>query len=519
MSDPNVPQGPPAGDTPPLGGWSSGPRPGSGLPSRPPVATSAAPPTEAPPAWAALAPEGDPKRPSTGALIAALAAVVAVILLAGGLAIVLADSNKQPRIEAQPRRGTPPTASTPPTTTQPGGLGEVLGGDDPGASPSTEPGTTQPGTSVPETTAPSTDPPANADPTTEATVDEVIAFIEKTRGAKFETRPDVEFKGDAEFEKGLLADFDEQRDDLEKSQVLYHALGLLPADVDLAETMKSALGLGVVGYYDPETKEMVVRGTQLNPYVRTVLAHELTHAFDDQRFNLNRPKLDDATDETGYGFTVLTEGSASYVEGAYREQMSPSDQKKASAEEMKIGLNPAIFDIPLVILSLLTAPYTQGLPLVEAIVDDGGISSIGDAFAEPPTTSEEVMTPEKYQKREGSVVVTKPKADGKEVESGVFGQLGFTTLLTDGLRLNDPAPGTEGWAGDSYVTWLDDSDHACVRVDSKLDSADDARKLKGGLDDWAEKAPVKAQIQVTGDQLKLTSCATDPSSGGTASGL
>lgn len=111
----------------------------------------------------------------------------------------------------------------------------------------------------------------------------------RRRGAKFTTPPDVEFKDDAEFEKGLLADFDEQREDLEDAQVLYHALGLLPADVDLAETMKSALGLGVVGYYDPETKEMVVRGTEITPYVRTVLAHELTHAFDDQRYNLTAP--------------------------------------------------------------------------------------------------------------------------------------------------------------------------------------------------------------------------------------
>lgn len=177
MSDPNVPQGPPAGEAPPLGGWPIGSRPGSGLPARPPVATSAAPPTEAPPAWSAPTPAGDPKRPSTGALIAALAAVVAVLLLAGGLAIVLADSNNQARVEAQPRRSAPPTTSTPPPTTQPGGLGEVIGGEDPGA----EPTTTQPGANEPTTTEPSTAPPATADPNTEATVDEVIAFIEKTR--------------------------------------------------------------------------------------------------------------------------------------------------------------------------------------------------------------------------------------------------------------------------------------------------------------------------------------------------
>lgn len=319
--------------------------------------------------WTPPAADGSAQRPSTGALLAALAAVLAVILLAGGLAIVLARSDDNTTVSAQPRPSASPTttsAASPSTTADPGGLGEVIG-DDPPASPSSTPAPNTTGAAPATTAPPSTEP----DPETEATIDDVIAFIEK-REAKFKTRPDVQFQDDAEFEKGLLKDFDDQEKELADEQVLFHALGLLPTNVDLAETMKSALGLGVVGYYDPETKEMVVRGTKLTPYVRTVLAHELTHALDDQLFNLDRPKLDEATDETGYGFTVLTEGSASYVEGAYRNQMSSSDQTRASAEELQVGSNPAIFNIPIVILALLTAPYTQGLDLVQAVVKDGG---------------------------------------------------------------------------------------------------------------------------------------------------
>ncbi|MEZ5373330.1 MAG: hypothetical protein R2704_11450 [Microthrixaceae bacterium] len=510
MTDPNTPQGPPAGDVPPLGGWAGGPPPGSQLPSRPPVVGSARPPTELAPAWTPPNPDGPPKRPSNGALLAALAAVVAVILLAGGLAIVLSNGADEPRVNAQPES---PTTSTPvasPTTT-PGGLGEVIGED---PSPSTSPG--------PSTSAPATTTPADPDPDTEATVDDVISFIEETRGAEFTTRPDVQFQDDAAFEEGLLKDFDEQQEELEDEQVLFHALGMLPADVDLAETMKSALGLGVVGYYDPETEEMVVRGTSLTPYVRTVLAHELTHALDDQLFDLDRAELDDVTDETGYGFTVLTEGSASYVEQAYREQMSAADQARASTEELQAGSDPAIFDIPFVILALLTAPYSSGLELVDSIVDEGGgVDAIPDAFDEPPTTSEETMTPSKYLDHEGSVKVPTPSPDSgaEEVTSGVFGQIGFTALLSTGITLDDPAPGTEGWSGDSYVTWNDESDLACAKIDTVMDSAGDAEDLKAALDNWAAGAPVDATISVSGDEVNLTSCATEASTGGGSPGV
>ena len=517
MSDSNAPEGPPAGDQPPLGGWAGGPPPGSNLPTRPPIAASARPPTELPPVWTPPAADGSAQRPSTGALLAALAAVLAVILLAGGLAIVLARSDDNTTVSAQPRPSASPTttsAASPSTTADPGGLGEVIG-DDPPASPSSTPAPNTTGAAPATTAPPSTEP----DPETEATIDDVIAFIEKTRGAKFKTRPDVQFQDDAEFEKGLLKDFDDQEKELADEQVLFHALGLLPTNVDLAETMKSALGLGVVGYYDPETKEMVVRGTKLTPYVRTVLAHELTHALDDQLFNLDRPKLDEATDETGYGFTVLTEGSASYVEDAYRNQMSSSDQTRASAEELQVGSNPAIFNIPIVILALLTAPYTQGLDLVQAVVKDGGgVQAVPGAFKRPPTTSEEAMTPAKYKAHEGSVEVPVPKPDSgaKVVTSGVFGQIGLTALLAKGISLDDPANGTEGWAGDSFVTWNDASEHACAKIDTKLDSAADAQELKGVLEGWAAEATVDATVTASGDQVNLTSCAAEATSGGSA---
>ncbi|MEZ5380337.1 MAG: hypothetical protein R2754_00930 [Microthrixaceae bacterium] len=505
MSDatPPHPQGPPAGDLPPLGGWAGGPPPGA-LPASPPVASTPQPPTEVPPAWTPPPAEDASGGPGKGALIAAIAAVIAVILLAGGLAIVLADSRDQPRVQA-----TPASTTAAPATTAPDGLGDIIG-EDPAPGPST---------SAPSSTAPADPDTQTAD--TEATVDDIVAFIETTRGAKFTTRPEVRFEDDAKFEEDLLADFDEQLDELEQDEVLYHALGLLPADTSLADTLKSALGLGVVGFYDPETDEMVVRGTTLTPYVRTVLAHELTHAFDDQLFNLDRPELDDAADETGYGFTVLTEGSASFVERAYRDQMSPSDQAKASAEELQAGSDPAIFDIPLVILTLLTAPYSQGLELVKSVVDDGGVKAIPDAFGTPPTTSEEAMSPEKYASGEGSVKVPKPKTDGgaEEVDSGVFGQIGFTALLTNGLELDDPAAGTEGWAGDSYTTWTDENDRACVAIDTKLDSAADAGDLAEELDNWAAGAPVEATVTTKGDTVNLNSCATEASSGGAASGV
>ena len=176
--------------------------------------------------WTPPAADGSAQRPSTGALLAALAAVLAVILLAGGLAIVLARSDDNTTVSAQPRPSASPTttsAASPSTTADPGGLGEVIG-DDPPASPSSTPAPNTTGAAPATTAPPSTEP----DPETEATIDDVIAFIEKTREAKFKTRPDVQFQDDAEFEKSLLKDFDDQEKELADEQVLFHASACCP---------------------------------------------------------------------------------------------------------------------------------------------------------------------------------------------------------------------------------------------------------------------------------------------------
>ena len=96
-------------------------------------------------------------------------------------------------------------------------------------------------------------------------------------------------------------------------------LGLVEPDADLVESMRSLLGVGVVGFYDPETDELVVRGAALTPYVRTTIAHELIHALDDQHLDLDRPEYDEADDEVGFGFSSVVEGNARRIEDAYRD--------------------------------------------------------------------------------------------------------------------------------------------------------------------------------------------------------
>ena len=138
------------------------------------------------------------------------------------------------------------------------------------------------------------------------------SFVEAARGLTFKEPVAVHLADDAEFEDLLFATVtDEDWADMEASAASLEALGLVEPGIDMRATMTDLLGAGVLGYYDTETGELVLRGGEINPLVQSTLVHELTHAIDDQRFELDRPELDEATDESGFGFSALVEGNAS----------------------------------------------------------------------------------------------------------------------------------------------------------------------------------------------------------------
>jgi len=350
-------------------------------------------------------------------------------------------------------------------------------------------------TTVPEPVTPSE---------VEAVVAEISEFVAREQGVPFLEPVDVELLGEGAFQDRLLADFDEDVEDLRRQEHAFKALGLLDADVDLVEAMRSLLGAGVVGFYDPETGELVVRGASVSPYVRTTIAHELAHALDDQHHDLDRPEYDDAADEVGFGFSAVVEGNARRVETAYRDAMSAEEQAQATAEEFTIGEGIDIGAVPLVLLELIAAPYQLGQDLVDDLVAEGGDEALATAFADPPTTSEQVIDPSAYIAREGRVDVPHPQVAGQVVDEGVLGQFLIDILLQSelGRSAEDAA---DGWGGDWAVVWTDGS-RSCVTLTIVGDDVEETEELAQAFDRWAAERDAVTVTPGRGGPFSVESC-------------
>ena len=332
----------------------------------------------------------------------------------------------------------------------------------------------------------------------DALVADLQAMVEEERGLAFREDIDIELLDDAAYVERSRADFEEDLaedpEDLANSAAALRALGLWPDDVDPVDVLGEYLSVGSLGYYDPETGEMVVRGAADTPNLRITLVHELTHALDDQHFDLDRPELDDRPDEAGFAFSALVEGNASRVEAAYTASLTDEERADAEAEQQGYIDGIDISGFPPILLAQQQFVYRTGADFVQALFDEGGNAAVDQALEDPPTTTEQILEPDDWPEREAVVEVPAPEADGEVVEEAVAGQ--FLIHALAGLSEEAPTP---EWDGDNTVLWHDD-DQDCLR----MAVAGDLEALETGLTPWAEQAG--AEMAIDGDVLVVTSC-------------
>ena len=168
--------------------------------------------------------------------------------------------------------------------------------------------------------------------------------------------------------------------------------------MDLRDASASVFGEQVAGYYDPRSRRLrVVSGASTSGRVlnELVLAHELTHALEDQRLGLDQERLS-TNDDRALAYLSLVEGSATDV-------MYDYGARYFSGEELLGGVLGSAFQgtggLPPFVTAQLVFPYQRGLEFVQRLVQvGGGKPALVDAAhrSHPPVSSEQILHPDKY---------------------------------------------------------------------------------------------------------------------------
>ncbi len=338
-------------------------------------------------------------------------------------------------------------------------------------------------------------------------VDAIVEFVERTRGHDFVEDPVVEFVDPATFEADVLANLAAEEASIAPDGTAFTALDWIDASQDLITEYRKAYGGGVVGYYDPSDGTLRVRGTELTPYRREVIAHELTHALDDQIHDLSDLESEGLLDAGYLSQLVAIEGSAERVRTRYFDSHTPFEALESLAEQLSASDDPELLTIPIALLTITSAPYLRGADFQREIVRVlGNPAGPDQTLTRYPANTEQAFDTDKYLADEPAVDVPAPPTDLglPVVRSGEFGPLLLSLVLREGIVLNEVDPLTEAWAGGSYTTW-EATTGACIRVDTVWDSGADAAAMGAALQEWGTRHP-GAQVEVLGTGVRLTRC-------------
>jgi len=283
-------------------------------------------------------------------------------------------------------------------------------------------------------------------------VDEILKFASEDTALpikhkvkrKLTTRDEVV----AYLEKTMAEDKDAQR--LRRSELVLKKFGLLPSDFDLQGFLVKLLREQVAGYYDPKTKTVNLLDWIEAEQQRPVMAHELTHALQDQSFGLEKwmkrgdvdldekqnPTPEDLEqDEVSEARQAVVEGQAMVVLVDY--MLSPTRQTLLSspqlANALKEGMlsgtadSPAFQRAPIFLKEALTFPYRYGLDFEAELLRSGGKQkAFAAAFSDPPQSTRQIMEPKTYLSGEKLEPMHLPdfKEDFKNYERFDIGAMG-----------------------------------------------------------------------------------------------
>jgi hypothetical protein len=318
---------------------------------------------------------------------------------------------------------------------------------------------------------------------------EVENQVEAVRGLTYDRPVNIEPITSKEMDRRLRDYFDAyypKRFYARRSDA-WATIGAIPHDVGILDALDTYQQGQVLGYYNSQNEELVYTGdATLDRVEHFVLAHELTHAIDDQHFDLDR--LDDMVvhcdDEIFQAALGVVEGSANH----FATQVLLRFPAAAPGSGPSGG---SAGTVPPLITELQAYPYTAGQGFVDALADQGGPAAVNRALRTFPTTTEQILHPAKFP---GDVAKPVDVPDfaptlgpgWRDHDVMVVGEVWLKVLLH--LRLDEAAATTAaaGWGGGIYRAWSDGKDIAVI-MSTVWDTPADAKEFSAALGQWLSR--------------------------------
>ncbi|GEM_PF-1307744 len=240
------------------------------------------------------------------------------------------------------------------------------------------------------------------------------------------------------------------------------SLGVIPLGTDGETLLLDMYEDGVLGIYDPRTKNILIGNFVDKTALGMVVGHEAAHGIQDMTFDLASLQVTHAgQSDRDSAKTFLIEGDAqatylAWVAGDAGLQAIGDDVLRAQAN---MSLTMADSLTPYSILArLMQMPYTDGTATVIQLAKAEGRSAVDALFRHLPETTEQMLHLDKLRSREAAKTIIIDWQLLEDASSGHrvvwaddIGEAGLLAMLAEVEDPETARRGAAGWGGDGYI--------------------------------------------------------------------
>jgi hypothetical protein len=246
---------------------------------------------------------------------------------------------------------------------------------------------------------------------------------------------------------------DKEAKRMQRDEIMLKKFGFLDRNFHLLPFLVSLLTEQIAAYYDNKTKTVNLLDSVSPAEQKPVIAHELTHALQDQYVNLDKWARDTsnstsknvaednqrlAIDERGTARDAVLEGQGMAVYLDYT--LNPSGKSLRTLSDVGDYIetsadSPVMARAPKFVQESLLFPYRYGLPFEQTLLKDKGQEyAFRGVLGRPPSSSHEIMNPRAYEHSQSIPLLRLPDvhvlldADYEPYDIGVMSELDVKIL-------------------------------------------------------------------------------------------
>src|SRR5215213_4215425 len=317
----------------------------------------------------------------------------------------------------------------------------------------------------------------------------------------------------AEIERIIIRNLDSETTpaEMHAAEVLLRVFGLAPKDFAYRSFLIKLLSEQVAGYYDPKAQQFYLADWIEPEGQKPVMAHELTHALQDQHFNLKRfenwPKGNSDAELAAH---ALIEGDATLAMMLYMARnplIALAFIRSSGGQDALAQFKQA----PRALRESLLFPYEEGSTWATQLYKRGGWEMVSQAFTKLPQSSEQILHAEKYFSYEAPQKLTLPDFKAalgpawKKLDYDVNGEWGYFLMIDEFLNdTTESKQASAGWGGDRFELYeTGKPDEFFVAQLTAWDTPPDAREF---FDAYAKRTlkryPDAKELKATGDRIE-----------------